>query len=99
MPAHPGHGLAALADPSRWAISEALSVGPCAVGELAKRFPISRPAVSSTSRRRSCARPRGGHEALYRIRPEGSWELCAYLDRVWNDAPVAFMAAVEHQQR
>ena len=29
----------------------------------------------------------------------GSWELCAYLDRVWNDAPVAFMAAVEHQQR
>src|ERR1700744_6196883 len=38
--------LAALGDPSRQAILDQLADGPRAVGELADRLPISRPAVS-----------------------------------------------------
>ena len=42
------HGavLVALADPTRRAIFERLSVSPRAGGELARELPVSRPAVS-----------------------------------------------------
>lgn len=36
----------AIADPTRRAILDALRQGTCTAGELARRFPISRPAVS-----------------------------------------------------
>jgi DNA-binding transcriptional ArsR family regulator len=95
-------GLAALADPSRRAIFEALREGPTAVGELAQRFPISRPAVSQHLKVLKEAGLVVDHAAgtrrLYRIRPEGVAELRAYLDRMWNDALAAFAAAVEQQQ-
>jgi len=39
-------GLAALGDPTRRAIFERLADRPCAVGELARELPVSRPAVS-----------------------------------------------------
>lgn len=38
--------LKALADPNRRAIVELLAAEPLAVGELAERFPVSRPAIS-----------------------------------------------------
>jgi DNA-binding transcriptional ArsR family regulator len=95
-------GLTALADPSRRAIFEALRDGPMAVGKLAQRFPISRPAVSQHLR---VLKDAGlvvddavGTRRLYRIRPEGVAELRAYLDRMWNDSLAAFAAAVEQQQ-
>jgi len=95
-------GLTALADPSRRAIFEALRDGPMAVGKLAQRFPISRPAVSQHLR---VLKDAGlvvddavGTRRLYRIRPEGVAALRAYLDRMWNDALTAFAAAVEQQQ-
>jgi DNA-binding transcriptional ArsR family regulator len=94
--------LTALADPSRRAIFEALRGGPCAVGELAKRFPISRPAVSQHLKVLKEAGLVTDHAAgtrrLYRIRPEGIAEMRAYLDRMWDDALTAFAAAVEQQE-
>jgi len=73
-----------------------------AVGKLAQRFPISRPAVSQHLR---VLKDAGlvvddavGTRRLYRIRPEGVAALRAYLDRMWNDALTAFAAAVEQQQ-
>jgi DNA-binding transcriptional ArsR family regulator len=94
--------LTALADPSRRAIFEALRGGPSAVGELAKRFPISRPAVSQHLK---VLKEAGlvtdhavGTRRLYRIRPEGIAEMRAYLDRMWDDALTAFAAAVEQQE-
>ena len=36
----------ALGDPTRRAIFRRVAASPCAVGELAKEMPISRPAVS-----------------------------------------------------
>jgi DNA-binding transcriptional ArsR family regulator len=38
--------LAALADPTRRALVELLASGELAAGELAHRFPVSRPAIS-----------------------------------------------------
>jgi DNA-binding transcriptional ArsR family regulator len=94
--------LTALADPSRRAIFEALRGGPSAVGELAKRFPISRPAVSQHLKVLKEAGLVTDHAAgtrrLYRIRPEGIAEMRAYLDRMWDDALTAFAAAVEQQE-
>jgi DNA-binding transcriptional ArsR family regulator len=95
-------GLTALADPSRRAVFEALRDGPHAVGELAKRFPISRPAVSQHLKLLKGAGLVTDHAVgtrrLYRIRPEGIAELRAYLDRMWNDALAAFAAAVEREE-
>ena len=97
-----GDGLTALADPSRRAIFEALCHGPSAVGELAQRFPISRPAVSQHLKVLKDAGLVIDHAAgtrrLYRIRPEGVAELRAYLDQMWNEALAAFAAAVELEQ-
>jgi DNA-binding transcriptional ArsR family regulator len=97
-----GDGLAALADPSRRAIFEALGRGPSAVGDLAKRFPISRPAVSQHLKVLKEAGlvvdDAAGTRRVYRIRPEGVAELRAYLDQMWNDALTAFAAVVEQQQ-
>jgi DNA-binding transcriptional ArsR family regulator len=99
--AYHGDGLTALADPSRRAVFEALRDGPCAVGDLAKRFPISRPAVSQHLK---VLKEAGlvtdhaiGTRRLYRIRPEGLAALRAYLDQMWDDALNAFAAAVEQQ--
>ena len=102
MTAYQGDALTALADPSRRAVFEALRGGPSAVGALAKRFPISRPAVSQHLK---VLKEAGlviddavGTRRLYRIRPEGVAELRAYLDGMWKDALSAFAAAVEQQQ-
>ena len=94
--------LAALADPSRYAIIEALRDGPKAVGELAKDLPISRPAVSQHLKVLKVAGlvtdQAAGTRRLYRIRPEGIAALRAYLDRMWNDALAAFAAAAERPE-
>ncbi len=91
--------LAALADPSRCAIVEALRGGPKAVGELARELPISRPAVSQhlkVLKESGLVPDRAvGTRRLYRIRPEGVAALRAYLDRMWDDALAAFAATVE----
>jgi DNA-binding transcriptional ArsR family regulator len=95
-------GFVALADSSRRAVFEALRDGPVAVGELAKRFPISRPAVSQHLKVLKDAGlvtdHADGTRRLYRIRPEGVAEMRAYLDQMWGDALEAFAAAVEQRQ-
>jgi len=102
MGAYQADGFAALADPSRRAVFEALRAGPVAVGDLAARFPISRPAVSQhlkVLKQAGLVADRAeGNRRLYRIRPEGVAEMRAYLDRMWGDALDAFAAAVEQQQ-
>ena len=101
MTTYQGDGLTALADPSRRAVFEALRGGACAVGELAKRFPISRPAVSQhlkvLKEAGLVADHAVGTRRLYRIRPEGVAALRIYLDRMWDDALTAFAAAVDQE--
>jgi DNA-binding transcriptional ArsR family regulator len=97
--AYPQSQMDALGDPARRAIVERLLHGPVAVGELARDFPISRPAVSQHLRvlkHASLVRDRAvGTRRLYELNPVGVDALRTYFDRFWNDALVAFKRAAE----
>jgi len=99
--AYHGAALTALADPTRRAIFERLADRPCAVGELAKELPVSRPAVSQHLKvlldaGLVSARSEGSRR-IYGIDPDGVGALHAYLDRFWNRALAAFKDAVEQE--
>jgi DNA-binding transcriptional ArsR family regulator len=99
--AYHGAALTALADPTRRAIFERLADRPCAVGELAKELPVSRPAVSQHLKvlldaGLVSARSEGSRR-IYGIDPDGVSVLRAYLDRFWNRALAAFKDAVEQE--
>lgn len=96
MPYQP---LSALGDPTRQAIFERLATGPLAVGDLAREFPISRPAVSQHLKVLKDAglvtdRP-AGNRRIYEVDPDGIDALRDYFDEFWNQALAAFKAAAE----
>src|ERR671923_1905800 len=95
--------LQALGDPTRRAVLEQLRAGPLAVGEIAARLPVSRPAVSQHLRVLKEAglvtERRNGTRRLYRVDPDGLAELRAYFDEFWNEALAAFKAAAEDERR
>ncbi len=92
--------FAALGDPTRRSIFETLAERPRSVGELAGRFPISRPAVSQHLRvlkNAGLVMDRAeGTRRVYHVNPDGVETLRAYFDRFWNRALLAFRTAVEH---
>ena len=82
--------MAALGDSTRRAIVERLLDGPVAVGQLAREFPMSRPAISQHLRVLKDAelvvdRP-AGTRRLYELNPAGVDALRAYFDRFWSHA-------------
>jgi DNA-binding transcriptional ArsR family regulator len=81
--------LLALADPTRRSILQQLRRGPLAVGKIASRLPVSRPAVSQHLRVLEGARlvnvRRDGTRRLYGIEATGLEELRRYLEGVWDD--------------
>ena len=86
--------LQALADPTRRAVLEQLREGPSAVGQLAERLPVSRPAVSQHLRVLKQAglvrERRAGTRRIYSVQLRGLAELRRYLDRFWDDVLEAF---------
>jgi DNA-binding transcriptional ArsR family regulator len=83
---------AAIGDPVRRELLDALRGGPETAGALARRFPISRPAVSRHLR---VLRERGlvvdelrGRERVYRVEPAPFADLEAWLAR-FRAAPAA----------
>jgi len=91
--------LDALGDPTRRAILERLLSGPQPVGELAREFPVSRPAISQHLRilkdaRLDVNRP-VGNRRLYELNPKGVEALRAYFDRFWDSALAAYKRAAE----
>jgi len=89
----------ALGDATRRAILERLLSGPMPVGELAREFPISRPAISQHLRVLKEAhlvvdRP-VGNRRLYAVDPVGIDALRAYFDRFWSQALAAFKRVSE----
>jgi DNA-binding transcriptional ArsR family regulator len=89
----------ALGDPTRRAIVERLLRGPLPVGELAREFPISRPAISQHLRILKHAhlvvdRP-FGNRRVYALDPAGVDALRAYFERFWTHALAAFKRAAE----
>ncbi len=92
-------GWTALGDPTRRAIFERVAHRPCAVGELARELPVSRPAVSQHLKVLKDAglvmdRP-DGNRRIYQVEPDGVDALRAELDRFWNQALAAYKEAVE----
>jgi len=93
--------LTALADPTRRAIFERIAEHPSPVGELARRFPVSRPAVSQHLKVLKDAGlvsdRRDGNRRIYHVEPAGIGALRAYFDRFWNQSLAAFKAAAEKE--
>jgi len=97
-----GRQLDALGDPTRRAILERLLNGPQQVGELAREFPVSRPAISQHLRilkdaRLVIDRP-VGNRSLYELNPGGVEALRAYFDRFWDSALAAYKRHAEHER-
>ena len=94
--------LQALGDPTRRAVLEQLRAGPLAVGEIAARLPVSRPAVSQHLRVLKEAglvtERQNGTRRLYRVDPNGLAGLRAYLEGFWEEALAAFKAAAENEE-
>jgi DNA-binding transcriptional ArsR family regulator len=97
------HMMDALGDPTRRAIFERLRRGPRAVGDIARGFPISRPAVSQHLRVLKEAGlvsdRREGTRRLYGIDLRGLAELRAYVDTMWTLALDDFKALAEDEPR
>ena len=84
------HALDALGSPVRREILVRLRARPATVGEIAARFPVSRPAISrhlATLQRAGLVTTRSsGGRRLYAIRLEGFAPVRAYLDGFWDTA-------------
>lgn len=91
--------LDALGDATRRAILARLLNGPLAVGELARDFPVSRPAISQHLRLLKQAnlvidKP-AGTRRVYQLHPEGFNSLREYFDQFWGVALESFKSKVE----
>jgi DNA-binding transcriptional ArsR family regulator len=99
MHAYDQSQLDALGDATRRAIVARLLDGPKAVGELARGFPVSRPAISQHLRVLKDAKlvvdRAEGTRRLYEIDPRGFETLRDYLDQFWDHALAAFKWKVE----
>ena len=96
-------GWTALGDRTRRTIFERVARRPCAVGELARGLPVSRPAVSQHLRVLKQAglvidRP-AGNRRIYAVNPDGLAKLRADLDRFWVSTLAAYKAAVEQPEQ
>jgi DNA-binding transcriptional ArsR family regulator len=96
---HHADGWTALGDRTRRTIFTRLSRRPCAVGELARDLPVSRPAVSQHLRVLKDAglvsdRP-DGNRRIYQVNPAGLEQLRADIDQFWSSALAAYKTIVE----
>lgn len=84
------HALDALGSPVRRAILQELRVSPLSVGELAARFPVSRPAVSRHLRmleEAGLVEARAlGARNVYGVRVQGFASVRDFLDEFWDTA-------------
>jgi DNA-binding transcriptional ArsR family regulator len=95
--------FAALAEPMRAAIVEQLAEGPMAVGELAARLPVTRPAVSQhlkILKQAQLVRDHAeGTRRIYSIDPAGLGAIRAWLDRFWDKSLAAYVEAAEREEQ
>lgn len=91
--------LDALGEPTRRAVLAVLEGGAQPVGEIARRLPVSRPAVSQHLRvlkEAGLVRDRKeGTRRLYSVDRQGLQALREYLERYWDVALESFKEHVE----
>jgi DNA-binding transcriptional ArsR family regulator len=92
--------LEALGDATRRKIVEVLRDGPCSVAQIARRLPVSRPAVSRHLRLMRAAGlvefTAEGTRNVFRLRADGFRAIQAYVGEFWDDALAGFKLAVEN---
>jgi DNA-binding transcriptional ArsR family regulator len=95
----PTDGWAVLSDPTRRAIVECLAERPRAVGELADKLPVSRPAVSQHLKVLKDAglvtERAAGTRRIYRLNAAAVGALRDQLDTFWNRALGGYQDVVE----
>lgn len=93
------HKIAALGDPTRRKIFEILAGGPTSVADIARRLPVTRPAVSQHLRVLKdlglVTHQTVGTRHIYRLDPHGIAALREYLDSLWERALNDFKAVAE----
>lgn len=91
--------LDALGDPTRRAVLRILRNGPMPVVEIARQFPISRPAISQHLRiLKDAGLVTDSAVAtlrLYRLNPEAFVSLRAFFDEFWSVALAEFKKRAE----
>ena len=91
--------LAAMSDPTRRAVLEMLREGPRSVADIARRLPVSRPAVSQHLKVLKQAdlvfERRAGARRLYEVDAAGLEALKAYLESYWAETLAAFKTAAD----
>ena len=84
------HALDALGSPVRREILVSLRTAPLSVGEIADRFPVSRPAISRHLRILEEAGlvecSPAGTRSVYSVRVQGFASVRAFLDDFWDVA-------------
>jgi DNA-binding transcriptional ArsR family regulator len=94
--------LSALGDPTRRQIFERLAERPSAVGDLAARLPVTRPAVSQHLRVLKEAglvsETPDGTRRIYQIDPRGIGLVRSWLDQYWTAALDAFQTYADAQE-
>jgi DNA-binding transcriptional ArsR family regulator len=95
--------LRAIAEPRRLQILRLVRDREVSAGEIAKRFEVSRPAISQhlavLKEAGLLVERRDGTRRLYRSRPEGLAELRAYLEGFWQESLFQLKQTVERDQR
>lgn len=95
--------LQALAEPRRRAILALVRERELPAGEIARRFDVTRPAISQhlavLREAGLVSERRDGTRRLYRARPAGAAELRAWLDDFWDDGLERLKAVAEQQDR
>lgn len=93
----------ALGDPTRRAIVASLAERPLAVGELAERLPVSRPAVSQALKvlKESglVSERAAGTRRIYRLNPTAVAALRDQLDTYWSRALASYGDVVERSTK
>jgi DNA-binding transcriptional ArsR family regulator len=95
--ANPAAALTALADPTRRAIFERLARSPSAVGDLAREFPVSRPAVSQHLKVLKSAGlvtdQAAGTRRVYSVDAAGVAAVREYFEQFWQQSLASFRTA------
>jgi DNA-binding transcriptional ArsR family regulator len=90
----------ALGNPVRRKIMRILSAQPRAVGEIASRLPVSRPAVSRHLRvlEKAClvAHERQGNRNVFTLRVEGLLSARKFLEDFWEGSLARFKMVAEN---
>ena len=95
--------FAALGEPRRREILRLVSSRELSVGEIARRFDVTRPAISQHLRvlkeANLVSERKSGTKRLYRARPEGLAQLKAFLEEFWDERLDALKREAEREER